>query len=262
MTRTASGTAQRGYTIVVAPEELDVRRFRTLVGAGRDARRCGALAEADRVLTEALGVWRGTPYADLKVPGGITDQARKLQEQWLGAQELRAAVRLDLRRDAEVVADVTGLLPAYPHQERLAAYLMLALFRSDRQSDALEVYRHTRHQLAGQLGIEPGQTMSWLQHAILRCDPRLWQLHTTDLDGRHGPPIATGVVQAGISAPQPVTTGLRPAQLPPDVLGFTGRSEELASLDAMLAAASEQPTAVVISAVSGTAGVGKPDTEL
>ncbi|MBV1856673.1 AfsR/SARP family transcriptional regulator [Catellatospora tritici] len=245
-----------GYTIVVAPDELDVTRFQTLVDAGRDARRRGALAEADHVLTESLRLWRGTPFADLDTSRGIADEARRLQEQWLGAQELRSAVRLDLRRDAEVIADLAGLLAAHPYQERLVAYLMLALYRSDRQSDALDLYRRTRDQLAEQLGIEPGHTMSWLQQAILRCDPRLRHLHTTDLEGIDGSPAAAAA-RPSRGTPSPATAELRPAQLPPDVLGFTGRSNELASLDAMLDAATEQPTAVVISAVSGTAGVGK-----
>jgi DNA-binding SARP family transcriptional activator/tetratricopeptide (TPR) repeat protein len=253
--RTALGEEERirhgpgGYVITVAPEELDALRFRALIDAGRDARRRGELAAADGLLTEALALWRGTPFADLDGADAVAHETRLLEDQWLAAQELRAAVRLDLRRHHEVVADLAGLLTAHPYQERLAAYLMLALYRSDRQSQALDLYRRTRTLLAEDLGIEPGPTMAWLQQAILRTDSRLGQISATDLDQPTAPPTPTG-------PPAPVA-GAVPALLPPDVSGFTGRAHELASLDALIAGADQQPTAVVISAVSGTAGVGK-----
>jgi DNA-binding SARP family transcriptional activator/tetratricopeptide (TPR) repeat protein len=258
--RRALGDAERirhsagGYTIIVAPDELDVTRFRGLIDAGRDVRRRGDLAAADRLLTEALGLWRGTPFADLDGTDVVAEETRLLEEQWLAAQELRAAVRLDLRRHHEVVADLAGLLTAHPYQERLASYLMVALYRSDRQSKALDLYRRVRDQLAEELGIEPGHTMSWLQQAILRGDGRLWQISVTELDGLNAAPTAAA------RPPHPLTpaaTQAMPALLPPDVYGFTGRTEELASLDALLSKIGEQPTAVVISVVSGTAGVGK-----
>jgi DNA-binding SARP family transcriptional activator/Tfp pilus assembly protein PilF len=255
--RKALGDEQRilhspgGYSVVVAPDELDITRFRSLIEAGRDAWQRGKPAQADRLLTEALGLWRGRPFADLDQAEVILEATRLLEEQWLSAHELRAGVRLDLRRHQEVITDLSGLLPSYPYQERLASYLMLALYRSDRQSEALEVYRRTREQFADELGIEPGATMAWLQQAILRSDTRLWQIGSTDLEKLSGTPAPTG------SAATTAVTQSAPAQLPPDVYGFTGRGSELASLDAAIAAGAERPTAVVISAMSGTAGVGK-----
>lgn len=157
-----------------------------------------------------------------------------------------------------MVTDLTGLLTAHPYQERLASYLMLALYRSDRQSEALDVHGRIRHQLAEELGIEPGPTMSWLQQAILRSDARLGQVSTTDLDRLDGSLVAPGQPPPPpepATPPAPEPARAIPAQLPPDVYGFTGRTNELALLDAITG--DGQQTAVVISAVSGTAGVGK-----
>src|SRR5262245_55450090 len=224
-----------GYTMVVAPDELDSIRFRTLIEAGRR----GALVAAEGLLAEALGLWRGAPYADLDGADVIAEETRRLGELWLAAHELRAAVRLDLRRHHEVVTDLAGPLTTHPYQERLAAYLMLALYRSDRQSQALDLYRRTRTLLAEELGIEPGPTLSRLQQAILRTDHRLGQLTATDLD-------QLGTTPTPPPAPTP-TARLVPALLPPDICGFTGRAHELAALDTVI---DDQPTAVVISAVS------------
>ncbi|MET8152415.1 AfsR/SARP family transcriptional regulator [Actinoplanes sp. NPDC049668] len=198
-----------GYTITVAPGELDTARFRALVDDARDAHRRGEVATADATLTEALGLWRGTPFADLGGAGAMAEEIRLLEEQRLTALELRAAARLDLRRHHEVVADLVGLLPAYPYHERLVSYLMLALYRSDRQSEALDLYRRTRDQLADELGIEPGPAMSGLQRAILRNDGRLGNLGANDLDAITLPPprpsgaTAAASARAGAAPPPP-----------------------------------------------------------
>jgi DNA-binding SARP family transcriptional activator len=220
-----------GYSIVVAADELDSLRFRALVDAGRAAHQRGEPAAADGLLTDALRLWRGSPFANLDGADVIAEKSRQMEELWRAAHELRAAVRLDPRRHLEVVADLAGLLTNHPYQERLISYLMLALYRSDCQSEALDLYRRARNQLTEDLGIEPGPTLSWLQQAILRGDGRLWQLGAADLGGLNTQP----------SHP----FGAIPAQLPPDVGGFTGRAKELASLDAVLAGIGAQPTALL-----------------
>ncbi len=203
---------QGGYTIVAAPGELDTTRFRALVDAARDAHRRGEPATADGTLTVALGLWRGTPFADLDGAGVIAEEIRLLEEQRLAALELRAAARLDLRRHQEVVADLVGLLSAHPYHERLVSYVMLALYRSDRQSEALELYRRTRDQLADELGIEPGPVMSGLQQAILRSDRRLGQLSAIDLDGITASSTATPRMPrlAATASPKGETVGAAP----------------------------------------------------
>jgi tetratricopeptide (TPR) repeat protein len=117
--------------------------------------------------------------------------------------------------------------------ERLAGQLMLAMYRSGRQGDALEVYRRMRRRLADELGVDPGAPLEHLHRQILTTDPSL---------------AAPGLVVSGPSVPR---------QLPVSPWSFTGRDRELAQLDALLNSAGKQPTAVVISAVSGTAGIGK-----
>jgi DNA-binding SARP family transcriptional activator/Tfp pilus assembly protein PilF len=238
-----------GYAIVVEPHELDTSRFRELVDCGRERRQRGELSQADSSLSEALALWRGRPFADLDDAGVIAEEVRLLEERWLAAQEQRAAVRLDLRLHQDVIADVSGLVAAHPYQERLISYLMLALYRGDRRSDALNLYTRVRHQLAEELGIEPGATLSWLQQAILRSDARLWQVSADELDSPDR--LATAP-----SFPEK-TAGVVPAQLPPDVSGFTGRHRELSTLDSLLPANGNRPAAVAVCAVWGTAGVGK-----
>jgi DNA-binding SARP family transcriptional activator/tetratricopeptide (TPR) repeat protein len=248
-----------GYAIVVEPDELDTTRFRGLIDCGRERRQRGELALADSSLTEALALWRGRPFADLDEAGAVAEEVRLLEERWLTTHEQRAAVRLNLRLHQDVIADVSGLIATHPYQERLISYLMLALYRSDRRSDALNLYQRVRKQLAEELGLEPGATLSWLQQAILRADGRLWRVSAEQLDSperltapsiAQDKPVAPAV---GVLIP----TGVVPAQLPPDVSGFTGRSRELATLDSLLPAAGDPPGAVAICAVWGTAGVGK-----
>jgi len=233
-----------GYVLDVDPDRVDAHRFRHLVERARDTR----VADPQRValLREALDLWRGTPLAD--VPG---EWAARVREGW---QQQRVDVvlgwtqgELRLGRPEVVIAALTEMISEYPLVESRVAVQMRALHAAGRGAEALETYARTRQRLADQLGADPGAELRGLHQALLRgeLDP---------------PPAAQRPVPPPEPEPEPEPesgpTGV-PAQLPLDVYGFTGRRSEQARLDAILASAGEQPTAVTIVALSGTAGVGK-----
>jgi DNA-binding SARP family transcriptional activator/tetratricopeptide (TPR) repeat protein len=221
------------YEVTADADLVDWHRFRRLLDAA--GTRSASDAERASLLRDALRLWRGTPLADL--PG---TWAARTREAWL-QQRLDAAVtwaeaELRLGRHGEVIGSVRDLLTEYPLAEPLVAALLRALAAAGRGAEALDYYATVRVRLAAELGSEPGVELRELHRAILRGEG----------GPGHGEP------------PGPLKPRHRvPAQLPPDVRGFAGRADELARLDAILAAVGTEPTAVVVSAVSGTAGVGK-----
>ena len=217
-----------GYLLEVDPAAVDVHRFRRLAaqaGAETDPARRVELCD------EALALWRGTPFADAASPW-LTGTREALGQLRLSVLVDRIGAYLALDRPADVLDELREQATAHPLDERLAGLLMVALYRSGRPSDALEAYRAARQALADRCGTEPGPHLRELHQRILRGDPTL-----------AGP--------AGRAPDRPV-----PAGLPHDVAGFVGRREELARLDRLVHAAGAGRT-VVISAVHGTAGVGK-----
>jgi DNA-binding SARP family transcriptional activator/tetratricopeptide (TPR) repeat protein len=240
-----------GYVIEVGDDELDLTRFErladTAAGQLREATVAG-LERARGLLGEALSLWRGPALEGLNVEA-ISTAAAGLQERRLAVLEQRIDVDLRLGGHPVLVAELRAHVQAHPLRERLWAQLMVALAGSGRQAEALAAYRQLRASLVDQLGIEPGPLSRQLHQVILAGGDA-----TTDYLHAANPPA--GPLPAAAPAPPPVPAA-PPAQLPLDVYGFAGRGGELAKLDAVLAAAGGQPTAVVISAVSGTAGVGK-----
>ena len=152
-------TKPPGYSLRVEEGELDLDRFERLVRKGRERLAAGDAKAASRELESALALWRGP------APG--------LEERRLAALEDRIESDLALSRDSQLVAELETLVAQHPLRERLRGQLMLALYRSGRQADALEGYRRTRETLSGELGIEPSEELRELQHAILRHDPEL-----------------------------------------------------------------------------------------
>ncbi len=152
-------TKPPGYSLRVGDGELDLDRFEQLVREGRERLAVGDAKVASRELESALALWRGP------APG--------LDERRLAALEDRIEADLALSRHAQLVAELETLVAQHPLRERLRGQLMLALYRSGRQADALDEYRHTREALVGELGIEPGEELQELQRAILRHDPEL-----------------------------------------------------------------------------------------
>ncbi len=166
-------TTPAGYRLRVRPGELDAERFERQVADGRDALAAGRAEHAAAELREALELWRGPPLADLASAPFAPAEIARLEEQHLAALEVRVDADLAAGRHAELIGELQQLTGQHPWRERLHAQLMLALYRSGRQADALEAYRHAREVLVEQLGIEPGAELHDLHEAILAHDPSI-----------------------------------------------------------------------------------------
>jgi DNA-binding SARP family transcriptional activator/tetratricopeptide (TPR) repeat protein len=232
-----------GYLLQAQPDRVDLARFRRLVadaaGAGDDERAATALGEA-------VGLWRGPALAGLDSPW-LNGMRATLELERAGAAADLHDIRLRLGDHAALAGELAAQVAAAPGDERLTGQLMLALYRCGRPADALRWYEQTRRHLADELGADPGPRLADLHQQILRADPAL-------------------------AAPGPATPAATPVprELPADVPAFTGRAAELAELDRLLRSPAPGPDgsgesqagpargpAAVISAVSGTAGVGK-----
>ena len=152
-------TRPPGYVLRVAPDELDLHRFRELLAQDRHG--------------EALALWRGPALADLAFEDFAQSEIARLEELRLSALEGRFEHELADGRHAELVGELAAAVRAHPLRERLAGQLMLALYRSGRQAEALEAYRDARATLVEELGLEPGEELSELQRRILVHDPGL-----------------------------------------------------------------------------------------
>jgi len=161
-----------GYVLRVDAGELDLDRFEQLLAEGRDQ-----LGNGDEVagetLREALAVWRGSALADLAYERAVSEDVRRLEERRLVALEDRIDADLAAGQGPELTDELERLVQQHPLRERLVAQLMLALYRSGRQSQALEVFRATRRAFADELGIEPGPALQELEQRILGHDPQL-----------------------------------------------------------------------------------------
>jgi DNA-binding SARP family transcriptional activator/Flp pilus assembly protein TadD len=230
-------TRYPGYLIEAGEEEVDLLRFRWLCREGGAAVHAGEWTRAWQVLTDGLGLWRGEPLADVPSELLRRDQVPGLEELRLQAVEWRIDAGLQLGRHGELVAELQALVVRHRLRERFHAQLMLALVRCGRQAEALDAYQSARGVLVEELGTEPGAELRDLHQRILTADPAL-----------AGPQAGT----PGRDHPAAV-----PRELPAPVPGFVGREGELAALTGLLDRADDQTSAVVISAIGGTAGVGK-----
>jgi DNA-binding SARP family transcriptional activator len=222
-------TRGRGYELVLGPDDVDVAVFERLVASGREALGDGRPEVAADQLSHALALWRGPVLADVPECPSLVGWATSLERARLDALEDRVTAALELGRHAEVLDELRRLTSEQPLRERLWHNLMLALHRCGRRAEALDVYRCARQALVTELGLEPGRDLRELHRVIL-----------TEDDAHPSTAIAV------------------PAQLPADVRAFTGRIRQLECLDAVLPAEGDGTAgAVVISAVSGFAGVGK-----
>jgi DNA-binding SARP family transcriptional activator len=166
-------TRPPGYVLRVAPDQLDLARFERAAGeAARALERDDATAAAD-LLRTALDLWRGPPLSDLAYEPFAATSIDRLEEIRLAALEQRIDADLRLGRHAELVAELEEVVAAEPLREHLRVQLMLALYRSGRQADALDVYRRTRDLLVEEFGIEPTAALHDLERAILTHDPEL-----------------------------------------------------------------------------------------
>ena len=163
-------TRAPGYLLRVEGDELDLERFERLVEEGRRLLASGEAEAAAEALRAALGLWRGRPLADVDSAGFAAIEAARLAEIRLAALDERIEADLARGRHRELVAELEALVAEHPLRERLRGQLMLALYRSGRQPEALAQYRAARARLAEELGIEPGRDLRELEGAMLRQD--------------------------------------------------------------------------------------------
>jgi len=166
-------TRAPGYPLEVGPGELDVERFVRLAGEGRQALAQGDAAGAAATLGAALALWRGPALADFTYEPFGQGEIARLEEARLAALEERLEADLALGRHGELAGELEALVAAHPLRERLRGQLMLALYRSGRQAEALEAYQETRRVLVEELGIEPSPPLRELHAAILNQDAGL-----------------------------------------------------------------------------------------
>jgi DNA-binding SARP family transcriptional activator/tetratricopeptide (TPR) repeat protein len=249
-------TRSPGYLMVVGDGELDLDRFIRLCEEARSAADGGDWRGAAGLLREALALWQGDPLEDVPAEAVQRTEVPRLAELRMRAVESQVEADLRLGRHAELVAELRRLAGGEPLREGLHGHLMLALYRCGRQAEALEVFRGIDRRLRGELGIAPGPELQRLHQRILAAEPSLTEGLVSPLDVPLEPADA---YQALTVTPQPSPAErAEPRELPPAVPGFTGRSAELATLTRLLDEPGEQaPGTIVISAIGGTAGVGK-----
>ena len=199
-------TAGRGYRAVVTEEELDLDRFERALERGRAALEANRADDAADDLRDALSTWRGAALADLPEEARRGAEAERLEELRLTALELRFEAELACGRHDALVAELEAVTADEPYRERFLQQRLLALYRSGRQAEALEVYRNARRALAEELGLEPSPALQELERAILRQDPDL-------------------------EAPAAPTRSTRPLPVPPTPL--VGRRLELTAVGAL-----------------------------
>jgi DNA-binding SARP family transcriptional activator len=162
-------TRAPGYVLHVDPWELDLSRFEQLLGEAREAEPKRAAEQ----LRQALALWRGPALADLAYQSFAQAEIARLEEVRLAAVEQRINADLAEGRHAELVGELEALVAEYPLRERLRCQLMLALYRSARQAEALDAYREARRELSEELGLEPSEQLKQLERAILQHDSAL-----------------------------------------------------------------------------------------
>lgn len=203
-----------GYRLHLTPDQLDASRFEGLLHQGRAALATGSPAAAGAVLREALGLWRGPPLAEFAAHDFAVDTIDRLAQLRLLAVECRLEADLALGEHAAVVPELRALIRENPLRESLPALLMVALYRSGRQADALAVYRDARAELIEQLGIEPGDALRRVELGILAHDPALDPPPSVALPAR--PAQSTAAPQAPVRrTPSTQSRPPRPAASPP-----------------------------------------------
>ena len=240
-------TGGGGYALRLDPDDLDAEVFEHRVHRGQEALALEQPDEAARLLRAALALWRGPVLTDLGPPDFAGTTVNRLDELRAVAEESAIAAELALGLHREVVGTLQELVAAHPFRERLAGQLMLALYRSGRQADALATYAATKVNLAEELGLDPGPELRDLETAILRQDPALL------------PVVAASSAHDAASGPAPPPRSLRQpldgvyAALERGPL--VGRDTVVDTLDVAWGRVLDEVSTMV--AVSGSAGTGK-----
>lgn len=233
---------QPGYLLEASDTGLDLTVFSQHVGRARVMVKERRLDEAAEVLRAAVGMWRGQCLSGISSEA-LQAKARRIDEDRLGAIETYLDLELALGRHHQLGGEIGRLVDEHPLREHMRCQYMLALYRSGRQAEALDVYRRGRDLLIKELGLEPGHELRLLETAILSGDPAL----------------SIGAVpeapQAGASQQLPYSIE-KPRQLPADTADFVGRQELIESVEAILTPADKhRPTGVVV--IAGKPGIGK-----
>jgi len=215
-----------GYAMARDRVQVDADRFRALVAEGRRLLADGDPAGAGRSLRDALGIWRGPPLADFAYEPFAQAEIGRLEEERLAAWEERVDADLALGEGARLVAELEAVVREHPLRERLRGKLILALYRSDRQTDALTAYRDFSVRLREELGLEPGRALKELERSILQ--------HDASIDAVPRAPAA------------------RVGSLPVAATAFLGRARELAEATALL-----WRTQTRLMTLTGAGGSGK-----
>jgi tetratricopeptide (TPR) repeat protein len=235
--------------ILINDDELDVLQFEAACRDTGTARHAAQWLQASAAAAQALELWRGTPLLDVDSQVLRDRFVLRLEQMRVQVIEDRAEAELRLGHYDRLVPDLRELTAEYPLRENFHAQLMEALARGGRQAEALQAYQRARRVLVDELGIEPGPQLQRLHQQVLRGDPALIKEPAIVADS--GPKTSPTATRGAFPF-------MVPRQLPGTVAQFTGRWRELAQLSRHLDDAGRQaPGTVVISAIGGTAGVGK-----
>jgi DNA-binding SARP family transcriptional activator len=231
--RSAVVARSPGYVLDLGAESTDLQVAQRLI---RQSKQASDPSQSIAYLREALVLWRGQPLVDVADVGWLGGQAERLAALRLETVQALVEARLAIGEHQELVPELEELIRQHPFHERFHGQLMLALYRSGRQTDALGTYQRLRRVLHDDLGIDPGPHLRDLEGAILRQDPEL-----------HRPPVAARLYEAP-----------GPALFPAPVDGFVGRSAQLEQMDSFLAATQDDGgSTLVIAVIGGVAGIGK-----
>jgi DNA-binding SARP family transcriptional activator/tetratricopeptide (TPR) repeat protein len=223
-------TRSPGYLLRLPPDSLDLHRYERGVQEARDARVLGEAADRYRA---ALALWRGPALEGIDCDL-VRAAADRLAEHRMAALEECLDVELRLGRHRELIGELTAAVAEHPLRERLRGLLMLALYRSGRQADALEVYRRGRESLVEELGLEPGGELRELERAILTGSAPLAEQPVAERPGAAVPRL-----------------------LPTDIADFTGRDELVEAIERRLVESDPERGAVPVIVLAGAPGIGK-----
>ncbi|MCE7550801.1 BTAD domain-containing putative transcriptional regulator [Streptomyces thermodiastaticus] len=241
-------TQPPGYRLTVAPDAIDLFRFQAKVEKGRETLAAGKPEVAAQLLREALDLWRGPALADLAEAGIAWPELSAVQNARLDAMEDYFEAELALGRHQAVLGELETMVEDTALRERSCRQLMLALYRSGRQADALNVYSRVRSTLVEELGLEPGRELQELQRAILNHDPAL-----NALDGARGsrgghrqtPLIAHGKGPSPLTASRELPVADLDAHRPQPTTGKAPQGEE--AHPAPVAVSDREPVAATVS---------------
>ena len=246
-------TRPPGYLIRLEGGQLDLHRFELLVERAGSALAADDPASAAASLQEALVLWRGPPLADFTYASFAQAAIGRLDELRVSAVEKRIEADLALGRHADLIAELRALVAQHPLRERLRAQLMLALYRSGRQAEALAEYQAGRRVLVNELGIEPGTELQELERAVLRQEPALELADRVPLRSILVAPTADHALDALIALAEPLSSRPQRALV---LAQAVGNCEDLAGTSALL---QKRRTAMLARGVSSRAAAFTSD---